>query len=369
MSESNHSEVDESLSVQKTQAPRKPTTYNNNSGGLGRRVRTGVVGATGNTGVELVSILAKHPEVELVFGTSRSENGKSLRTMDAAAEDLTLKHPNDVVDEDIDVVFLCLPHSASAPAAYEWMKRGCRVIDLSGDLRLESEEVHKEIYETPRAPELMKQTVYGLPELNREAIETATVVSNPGCYATATALALMPLASARELPKTVCVDAKSGVSGAGRKPTAKTHFCSANEDVQPYKVGTHRHTPEVEQTLANAGDGWRTRLVFVPHLVPLERGILATAMVHGVTMNPEEVHGLYKEHFTNHPMTEVLPLGETARIRHAARTNRATLSVSPLPQLDTVVIASAIDNLGKGAAGQAVQNMNIMFRLPETLGI
>ena len=333
-------------------------------------IRAGIVGATGNTGVELVNILTAHPRAEVVFGTSRGRKGQRLSDVDPATTDLVLQHPDDVRNAKVDVVFLCLPHGASAPAAEEWSNRGLRVIDLSGDLRLTDSEQHNKIYETPRSASLMGKVVYGLPEVNRDAIADALVVSNPGCYATASALALLPLAEKGFITGPVVIDAKSGVSGAGRNATDTTHFCSASGDVRPYKVGrVHRHVPEIEQILTGANGNSPVRIVFVPQLIPVERGILATTVVHTPGESGKAIHALYKDRYANDPFVRVLPLGELARIRGAAYTNRAVISVTPVPDVEMVVIACAIDNLLKGAAGQAVENMNLMFGLPETAGL
>ena len=211
---------------------------------------------------------------------------------------------------------------------------------------------------------------YGLPELNRDRLSAARVVSNPGCYATAVALALLPLAESGRLPASVYVDAKSGVSGAGRAATPTTHFCSAHDDVRPYKVGrVHRHVPEMEQTLRAAGDGASCRVAFVPHLVPLERGILATCAVSGAGLAADELRQIYDDRWAGEPFVELAEAGEAARIRAAAHSNRAFVSVHAVEGEDLVVIACAIDNLGKGAAGQAVQNANLLTGRPETEGL
>ncbi len=342
----------------------------NEGGDEASLIRAGVVGATGNTGVELVNILTTHPQVEVVFGTSRGRRGQRLAAVDPGSTDLVLQHPDDVRNTKVDVVFLCLPHGASAPAAEEWSNRGPRVIDLSGDLRLTDPEQHSSVYETPRAQSLMRKVVYGLPEVNRDALAQALVVSNPGCYATASTLALLPLAEKGLLTKPVVIDAKSGVSGAGRAATETTHYCSANQDIQPYKVGrVHRHVPEIEQTLTAAHGGNPVTVVFIPQLVPLERGILITTVVHTPGESGKGIHALYTARYADHPFVRVLPLGDLARIRGAAYTNRAVISVTPIPDQEMVLLTCAIDNLLKGAAGQAVENMNLMFGLPETAGL
>ena len=332
---------------------------------------SGVLGATGSTGVELVRILAGHPRLELEFGTSRELAGRPLTEVDPAAPELTLSAPDDVDPSAVDVIFLCLPHGASAPVAETMIERGARaVVDLSGDLRLADAATHERVYGSERSQALADSAVYGLTELSRDAVTDARIVANPGCYATSVALALLPLAESGHLPETAYVDAKSGVSGAGRAATATTHFCSAHDDVRPYKVGrSHRHVPEMEQTLRLAGAESSCSLVFVPHLVPLERGILATCAVRGLGLGAEEIRRLYAERYTDERFVQLLPDGEHARIRAVAHSNRAVISLHPVPDDDLLIVACAIDNLGKGAAGQAVQNANLMLGLPEAEGL
>lgn len=336
-----------------------------------RPAATGVLGATGSTGVELARLLSAHPGLELEFGTSRELAGRSLTEVDPAAPELRLAAPGDVDPSAVDVVFLCLPHGASAPVAEEMLDRGARsVVDLSGDLRLEDAMSHAEVYGSRRSQALAEDAVYGLPELSREAVRSARVVANPGCYATAVALALLPLAESGRLPEGAYVDAKSGVSGAGRAATPTTHFCSAHDDIRPYKVGrSHRHVPEMEQTLRLAGAAESCSLVFVPHLVPLERGILVTCAVRGPGLGSEELRRLYTERYGREPFVRLLPDGDHARIRAVAHSNRAVVSLHPVPEDDLLIVACAIDNLGKGAAGQAIQNANLMLGRPEAEGL
>ena len=341
------------------------------------RVRVGVLGASGASGAELIGLLAGHPACELRFATSREHAGRSLRTVDPGAEDVPLVHPDDADPAATDVVFACLPHGASAPVVERCRARGARVIDLSGDLRLRTPQAHADAYGTPRSQSLLEQTVYGLTEIARPELRDATIVSNPGCYPTATALALAPLARRGLLPSEVVVHAVSGVSGAGRTPSRTTHFCSAVDDVRPYKLGhMHRHVAEIEQTLDDLvrghaePNGRKTRVLLNPHLVPIERGMLVTIAIPLTEVTAAEAHELFVEDYRDAPFVEVLPLGEPARIRHVARRHRAMIGLVGAPQREhNVVITSAIDNLVKGAAGQAVQNMNLMFGLPEHYGL
>lgn len=336
----------------------------------GKRVQVGIVGATGHTGVELARLLNGHPAVELQFVTSRGEAGNLLAELDPIAPALRLVSLDEADTAGADLVFLCLPHGASAPLVDSIHGQGTRVVDLSGDLRLRDEALHGEIYGSPRSEALMSETVYGLPEMFRSRIAQATVVSNPGCYATAVTLGLLPLAEVDKLEGLVYVDAKSGVSGAGRGATATTHFCSANEDVRPYKIGrVHRHVPEMEQTLRDAGSSRPASIAFVPHLVPLDRGISATCLVRGSDLTLDQARNLYRERFAQEPFVQIVPGEESARIRGVAHTNRCAISLAQVEGWDALVITSAIDNLGKGAAGQAVQNMNLMMEFPETTGL
>lgn len=335
-----------------------------------RQLQVGIYGATGNTGAELVRLLHEHPLAEVAFGTSRSCAGGLLDTIDPAAPQLALIHPEEADPATIDVAFLCLPHGASAPVAEALLDAGPVIVDLSGDLRLRDATEHSTIYGSPRSAALMEQVVYGLPEVNRGQLQSARVVSNPGCYATAVALALLPLAQSDRLSGTVIVNAISGVSGAGRAPSATTHFCSAHDDVMPYKVGRqHRHLPEIEQTLGGGGGQGQASFVFTPHLGPMSRGILATCYVDGAGLSESEARSLYAEYYVQHPFTRVLPEGRHARIRAVAHSNRAVLSVHGVGSTNGLIVASAIDNLVKGAAGQAIQNMNLACGLPEATGL
>jgi N-acetyl-gamma-glutamyl-phosphate reductase len=329
----------------------------------------GIFGASGTTGAELARLIDEHPACTVKHATSRSHAGKSLRTVDPSAADLPLVHPDDVTLEGLDVAFVCLPHGHAAPFVEKCAEAGVKTIDLSGDLRLRDEELHAQFYGTPRSEKIAAKAVYGLTEVSRDDIAKADVVSNPGCYPTCSAIALYPLAERGLLPDTVVVDAKSGISGAGRNATATTHFCSVADDVRPYKLGrSHRHAAEIEQTISTLGK--RTaRVVFCPHVVPLERGLLVTIVVDVGVLTPSEVHDLYADTYGDEPLIEVLPMDTPARIRAVARTNGAVVSIHPVVGTRHVVITCAIDNLRKGAAGQAVQNMNLMFGLPEVMGL
>lgn len=330
----------------------------------------GVVGASGTSGAELVRLLEEHPGTRLGFATSRGDAGSRLDEIDPAAPPVRLRHPDEICPGSTDVVFLCVPHGSAGEVAERWLDAGARVIDLSGDHRLRDPQRHARVYGSPRSPAVAESAVYGLTELARHRVADARIVSNPGCYATAVGLALAPLAEVGALTGLPVVDAKSGVSGAGRAATATSHFCSADQDVRPYKPGrAHRHVAEIEQLLDGKDPARQHRIVFTPHLVPLERGIEATIVLPGVAGGADEARRILEDRYDGEPFVRVLEPGRAARIRGVARTNRAHLSVFPVDDLDAVVLTVAIDNLLKGAAGQAIQNMNVMLGLPETTGL
>ncbi|MEX1024409.1 MAG: N-acetyl-gamma-glutamyl-phosphate reductase [Planctomycetota bacterium] len=329
----------------------------------------GLYGASGTTGVELARLLTLHPEVEIAFATSRSERGRTLDEIDPSAPCVELSHPDDVDAGSVDIVLLAVPHGTAGVLAEQCLATGSRVIDVSGDHRLIEARNHDEVYGTPRSHDLAREAAYGLPELGREAIRAARLVANPGCYATASILPLAPLATAGFLDDLVVIDAKSGVSGAGRTPTATTHFCSAANDVQPYKVGrVHRHVAEIEQALRlHDVEQAEHQVVFNPHLVPIERGIQATAVVR--TGDAALVRATLEDAYRGEEFVRVLPAGRCARIRGVAYTNRAEIAVTAVPGVEATVVTVAIDNLLKGAAGQAVQNLNLMAGFPENTGL
>lgn len=337
-------------------------------------IRAAVYGASGAAGAELVRILAAHPKAEVRYACSRNLAGERLASIEPGAPEVTLVEPRTNQLDDVDLVFSCLPHGNSAPLVEEGWRRHLPVIDLSGDLRLRDPDLHGHVYGSSRDSSLAAEAAYGLTELNRQEVRETRVVANPGCYPTCVGIALGPLAEAGLLNGLVNVDAKSGVSGAGRAATAVTHFCSAADDVRPYQVGViHRHVAEMEQLLRDLSPPDALcpspKVVFSPHLVPLVRGMLATILVTGLDVAGPALHELYTERYAGEAFVTLLPLGEPARVRAAARTNRAVIGISPIEDLGAAVITCAIDNLLKGAAGQAVQNMNAIFGWPETTGL
>ncbi len=332
-------------------------------------IKVGIFGSTGYTGFELIQLLVGHPHVEVSFAASKSNPGVSLASVFPRAPEIDLVDPDEVAVDDVDVVFLCLPHLTSAPIALSAIESGARVIDLSADFRLRDPEVYCEWYgDTHPTPELLHDAVYGLTEITRSELEDAHLVANPGCYPTSVLLALYPLVRADAVASSVIVDAKSGVSGAGRKPKPATHFVEVANNLKPYNIGrAHRHLPEMEQVL-----GWWSdappKLVFSPHLIPVPRGLLSTIYV---TLkqgwNDTTLRELYSEVYHSEPFVKLLPGGEVATLGHVNYSNRCTIG---LTLVDGILIqTSAIDNLLKGASGQAVQNMNAMFGIDETVGL
>jgi len=334
-------------------------------------LKAGIFGASGTTGVEMARLLVGHPCFELVFATSREFAGQSLRAVDPVAPEVLVIAPEDVLLDGVDVVFTCLPHGHSARCVEMCHEAGPVVVDLSGDLRLRDAALHDRTYGSERNHDLIERSVYGLTETMRAQLTDAKIVSNPGCYPTCVGLGIYPLAQAGKLSGTIVANAVSGVSGAGRKANATTHFCSAYGDVRPYNVGRkHRHVAEMEQSLTDWMDteARKINLIFNPHLVPLERGMLATIVVPLPGMSLDDVHQLYSERYDEEPFIDLLPAGETARIRTVANTNLVSIGVAEAGD-DHFVITSAIDNVLKGAAGQALQNANLVFGLPETMGL
>jgi N-acetyl-gamma-glutamyl-phosphate reductase len=333
-------------------------------------VRAGICGATGYTGYELAMILRRHPQVQIKFATSKTYAGQSLRDIFPAGPDLPLVPPAEADLGSVDVVFLCLPHAASAATAVTALEAGVKVIDLSADFRLEDVDVYEAWYKvTHPAPHLLDEAVYGLTEFARDDLRGARLVANPGCYTTTTLLALAPLMKAQsEMAGDIIVDAKSGVSGAGRAPKTHTLFVEVADNFSPYAIGrNHRHLPEIEQVL-----GWwherPPRLIFSPHLLPVPRGILANIYVTGTEeWSESDVRALYSATYDGEQFVDVLPPGEMATLAHVVHSNKCVMSLTFSGR--TLIITSALDNLVKGAAGQAVQNLNVMIGLPEAMGL
>lgn len=333
-------------------------------------ISIGIHGATGYAGHELIKLLRRHPHAKIAWATARSFAGKRLSDAFPTADPLPLIDTDAGDAAECDVVFCCLPHGTTTPIAVAALERGARVIDLSADFRLKDATDYERWYgHQHTAPAWLDEAVYGLPERYRAAIREARLVANPGCYPTAVLLGLLPLAEAGLLPDQVVVDAKSGISGAGRSLGLRYHFVEANENFGPYKIGrTHQHIAEMSQELAAAGNP--THLIFSPHLLPVNRGILATMYVRLAQPADEAtIRALYTARYENEPFVHLLPPGALPTLAHAVHTNRCVVQVQPVDERGNWIITTAEDNLLKGASGQAVQNMNLMFGLDETLGL
>lgn len=344
--------------------------------------RAGVVGAAGFAGVELARRIIEHPSFELAVITSDADAGTPLASMYPAFAGVTdlafTPHSNPELLE-CDVAFLAVPHTAALAQAPALLEAGVTVVDLSADYRLSDAAVYEQWYATKHtSPELLESRAFGLPEITRDELDRvaeqhsqgqAVLVACAGCYPTATSLAAFPAVNAGMAAGTVNVQAISGVTGAGKKPSAKTHFCNANENAEAYGVGKHRHTPEIEQIL-----GLPDRVLFIPHLVPMNRGLLSTVTIQltdeaAQGFSLEETHAMYCDFYEGSPFVTVLPLGEMPKTSSVVGSNRAQVGLAYHPTTRTLVAVGAIDNLGKGAADQAVQCANIVFGLPEDQGL
>ncbi len=336
--------------------------------------RIAVIGASGYTGVELLRLLARHPEAELVAVTSRQYAGQSVAEVFPS-----LRGVFDLIFEDVDpaalagrvdLVFTAVPHQAAMSMVPDLLAAGCRVVDLSADFRISDAEVYAEWYQEHTAKNLLDEAVYGLPELFREQIPAARLVANPGCYPTSVALALAPLLQKSLIdPATIIIDSKSGTSGAGRAAKVDTLYCEVNEGFKAYGLPRHRHLPEIEQTLSRVA-GSDVVVSFSPHLVPATRGILSTCYASLATpLNQEELLSLYQEKYAEEPFVRVLPTGVLPNISQVRGSNYCDIGLVFDPRTNRVIVVSAIDNLVKGAAGQALQNMNLMLGLPEETGL
>jgi N-acetyl-gamma-glutamyl-phosphate reductase len=335
-------------------------------------IKVGIVGGTGYTGVELLRLLAQHPEVELKAVTSRTEAGMPVSQMYPNLRgrvDLPFSEPTLQNLGECDVVFFATPNGVAMKQVPELLAQGVKIIDLAADFRLKDPAQWQQWYGMPHTSEdLLAEAVYGLPEVNREAIKTARLVANPGCYPTAVQLGFLPLLKAGLIDsQSLIADAKSGVSGAGRKAEVATLLCEAGDSFKAYGVAGHRHLPEIKQGLASIS-GAPVGLTFVPHLLPMIRGIHATLYAR-LTANVSDIQALYEKTYQNEAFVDVLPAGSHPETRSVRGANMCRMAVHRPQGGDTVVILSVIDNLVKGAAGQAVQNMNIMCGLPETTGL
>lgn len=335
-------------------------------------IKIGIIGGTGYTGVELLRLLAAHPQADLRVITSRGEAGKKVADLFSSLRghvNLTFTEPDPKALAGCDVVFLATPNGVAMTHARELLKSGAKLIDLAADFRLKDPATWEKWYGVPHAcPELLAEAVYGLPEVNREKIKKARLIANPGCYPTAVQLGFLPLLE-NDLVDTLhlIADAKSGISGAGRKAEVHTLYSEAADSMKAYGVAGHRHWPEIQQGL-EAVYGKPVGLTFVPHLAPMIRGIHATLYAR-LTRPVEDLQALYEKHYAKEPFVDVMPAGSHPETRSVRASNVCRIAVHQPSDGDTVVVLSVIDNLVKGAAGQAVQNMNIMFGLDESRGL
>ncbi|MCU7923341.1 MAG: N-acetyl-gamma-glutamyl-phosphate reductase [Candidatus Thiodiazotropha sp. (ex Dulcina madagascariensis)] len=335
-------------------------------------IKVGIVGGTGYTGVELLRLLATHPGCEVVAITSRSEAGRPVADLFPnlrGHSELVFVEPDPTGLQSCDLVFFATPNGVAMTQAPALLSAGKRVIDLAADFRLADQEVWEHWYGMRHAaPDLLAEAVYGLPELNRQAVKQARLVANPGCYPTAVALGFLPLLEARLVEAGhLIADTKSGVSGAGRKASVATLMGEAGESFKAYAIGGHRHQPEIRQTLAQVADG-DVGLTFVPHLVPMIRGIEATLYAR-LNDTTADLQALFETRYRDEPFVDVLPSGSHPETRSVRGANHCRIAVHRPLDGDVVVVSSVIDNLVKGAAGQGVQNMNLMYGLSEDCGL
>ncbi|MGM0521211.1 MAG: N-acetyl-gamma-glutamyl-phosphate reductase [Pseudomonadota bacterium] len=336
-------------------------------------IKVGIVGGTGYTGVELLRLLSQHPEVSIEAITSRSEAGVKVCDMypnlRGHYDTLTFSEPDAKTLGSMDAVFFATPHGVAHALAGELLQNGTRVIDLSADFRLRDVDEWSHWYNQPHgAPELLNEAVYGLPEMHREAIKSARLIAVPGCYPTAVQLGYLPLLEAGLIDSTQLIaDCKSGVTGAGRGTKVPSLLAEASESMKAYGASGHRHLPEIRQGLSDI-QGSNVGLTFVPHLTPMIRGIHAT-LYGQLQAEPQELQALFEARYANEPFVDVMPAGSHPETRSVKGINTCRLAVHRPDNGNTVVVLSVIDNLVKGASGQAIQNLNLMFGLKETLGL
>lgn len=339
-------------------------------------LKVGIVGGTGYTGAELLRLLAQHPDVDIAVITSRGEAGVAVSDLFPHLRgrvDLRFSEPDQRVLAGCDLVFFATPNGTAMRMVPELLDGGARVIDLAADFRLRDPAQWESWYGMPHAcPALLDEAVYGLPELNRESVRAARLVANPGCYPTAVTLGFLPLLARGVVdPSWLVADAKSGTSGAGRKATTSVLMAEVGESFKAYSAGGHRHAPEISQNL-RLFSGTSANLTFVPHLVPMIRGIEATlyARVRDPAGHSKaELEVLYRDFYAGEAFVDVLPAGSHPDTRSVRGSNVCRIAVTRQGDSDVVVVQSVIDNLVKGAAGQAVQNMNLMFGIEETRGL
>ncbi len=333
-----------------------------------------IVGASGYTGVELARILCNHPHITITAATSRQYDGKPLsdvfpnlrRKIDIICKNLSVEE----LSKSADVFFTAVPHKTAMGIVPELIKAGKKVVDLSADFRLRDILTYEEWYQEHTAPSLVKSAAYGLPELHRKAIKTTSLVANPGCYPTSILLGLAPLLKAGILdPQTIIADSKSGTSGAGRAANVGTLFCEVTDGFRAYNVGAHRHTPEIEQEINQLCND-NVKISFTPHLLPISRGILSTVYAQLLSSTDStSIRDLYENMYSGEPFVRILPEGQLPATQYVRGSNFCDIAFKIDQRTNRIIILSTIDNIVKGAAGQAVQNMNIMCGFEETAGL
>ena len=337
-------------------------------------IRVGIIGATGYTGAELIRLIAGHPHATLSILTSRQQAGVAIsdiypalnRVVDLVCEPFSVER----VCERADCVFMALPHQKPMEIVPDLYANKVKIIDLSADFRFRDVARYEAVYQQHKAPGLVRESVYGLCEVYREHIRKASLIGNPGCYPTSILLPLVPLIREQLIdPKSIISDSKSGVSGAGRGLSLGTHFCEVNEGFKAYKVTEHRHTPEIEEILSLEA-GTDIQITFTPHLIPCTRGMLSTIYANlAAPVSEEKIEACLSDYYKDAPFVRVLRKKQVPDIAWVSRTNFCDIGFRIDSRLNRLILVSAIDNLVKGAAGQAVQNMNIMMGVDETAGL
>jgi N-acetyl-gamma-glutamyl-phosphate reductase len=338
------------------------------------KTKIGVVGATGYTGLELLRLLLHHPQVEVTALTSQKYAGvpidqvfpSLMKHLQLKCEELTV----DQISKKTDFIFTAVPHKTAMETVPLFYRQGKRVVDLSADFRFKDAGVYERWYQKHTSADLLPESVYGLPELHREKIRNAKIVGNPGCYPTGALIGLIPLVKKGMVSlENIVIDSKSGVSGAGRDVVLESLFCEVNEGVKAYKIFEHRHLPEIEQELSQMAQK-EIRVTFVPHLIPMDRGILSTLYVRLIKkLKTEELLNAFQDYYRGEPFIRVYPKGKLPNTKDVRGSNFCDIGVKVNESDGRTVIVTAIDNLVKGASGEAVQNMNIMLGYPETMGL
>jgi N-acetyl-gamma-glutamyl-phosphate reductase len=338
------------------------------------KTRVGIIGATGYTGLELLRFLIHHPEIEITALTSQKYAGVEIgqvfpslmNYLQTKCEELSVER----ISDKTDFVFTAVPHKTAMETVPLFYRQGKRVVDLSADFRFKDAGIYEKWYQKHTASDLLPESVYGLPELHRDKIRGARIVGNPGCYPTGALIGLIPPVKKGLISlEGIVVDSKSGVSGAGRDVVLESLFCEVNEGVKAYKIFAHRHTPEIEQELSQIAKK-EIKVTFVPHLIPMDRGILSTLYIHLIKkLKTEELLSAFQDYYQGEPFIRIYPKGKLPNTKDVRGSNFCDIGITVNEADGRAVIVTAIDNLVKGASGEAVQNMNIMLGYPETMGL